>query len=263
MKKLISCLVLSAMLCSLAACGGKASTENNSAGNTTAAENAAGDNKIVVPGEPAEGQAQDGEAAVSPQSDLEPPQVANAGDAYLAIVDSTWKRQYWGGDDISKNNLAYNAGVAHITGNGDYTVSVTTDSKGYRFATTGNKDDASDVPTGLSFMAVMLRDGETMYPGAVITVNSVKVNGNEIPMLTKAYTSSDDGKETRANIFNEWVSKPAADGRCVDGPLYTDASAETLQPYGSEYGAQIIDKAAFDGGWTSVEVNFTVSGIAG
>ncbi len=259
MKKLISCIVLSAMLCSLAACGGKASSEVDKGGNASVSENA---DATAPEDTPADGQPAEEEAPVSPQSELETPAVAGPGDAYLAIVDSTWKRQYWGSDDISKNNLAYNAGVAHITGNGDYTVSVTTDSKGYRFATTGNMDDASDVPAGLSFMAVMLRDGETMYPGAVITVNSVKLNGNELPLLSKAYTSSDDGKETRANLFNEWVAKPAADGRCVDGPLYTDESAETLQPYGSEYSAQVIDKAAFDGGWNTVEVSFTVSGIA-
>lgn len=262
MKKLISCMVLAAMLCSLAACGGKASTDTGS-GTAVPVEDSASADKAAVQDTPAEGQEENAEAPASPQSDLETPSVAGPGDAYLAIVDSSWKRQYWGTDDISKNNLAYNAGVAHITGNGDYTVSVTTDSNGYRFATTGSISDSSDVPVGLSFMAVMLRDGETMYPGAVITVNSVKVNGNELPMLSKAYTSSDDGKETRANLFNEWVSKPAADGRCVDGPLYADAAAETLQPYGGEYSAQVIDKAAFDGGWTSVEVNFTVSGIAG
>ena len=145
MKKLISCIVLSAMLCSLAACGGKASSEVNKTGNTSAVQDAESDN-AASQDSPEEGQAAEEEAPASPKSELETPAVAESGDAYLAIVDSTWKRQYWGSDDISKNNLAYNAGVAHITGNGDYTVSVTTDSKGYRFATTGNKDDASDVP---------------------------------------------------------------------------------------------------------------------
>ena len=41
-----------------------------------------------------------------------------AGDAYLAVVDSNWDKQYLGGTD-EKNQLCYKAGVVHIDGNGD------------------------------------------------------------------------------------------------------------------------------------------------
>lgn len=257
MKKLISGLLITAMLCTMVSCGGKKSdTPADKVADSSAEANA------DAPAEEATEAPTSSAEAGSQLSDLEPLAVAETGDAYLAIADSAFKKQYWGNDDIDSNNLGYNAGIAHITGNGDYTVSVTTDSNGYRFATTGNKDDASAVPTGLSFMAVMIRDGETAFPGVVITVNSIVVNGNEISMTSKPYTSSDDGKETRANIFNEWQTKPPKDGRCAEGPIYADPANDVLADYGSAYSAQSIDRSVFDAGWNKVEVNFTVSGIA-
>ena len=186
---------------------------------------------------------------------------AESGDAYLAIVDQQWWIQYWGKNE---DLLTYDAGVVPITGNGDYTVSVTADTNGFRFDTTGDASDQS-VPSGLGFMAVMIKDGETKFPGAVITVNSVKVDGKELELTGKPYTSSDDGIETRANLYNEWVApdKLPEDARCADGPLYT-GEGDNLTPAANigEYTPQAVKPDDFNNGWTTVEVNFTISGIA-
>lgn len=255
MKKLIACLILSAMVCgTIASCGDSesSSVESSSESATEAATEA-----------PTEAE-EESESESAPQAvetediEFEDAVVAESGDAYLAIVDSQWWIQYWGTDE---HPLTYNAGVVPITGNGDYTVSVTTDTNGYRFDTTGDANDSGAVASGLQFLAVMIKDGEELFPGAVITVNSVKVNGSEIPMSTKAYTSSDDGKETRCNLYNQWVSEPSADGRSVDGLLYGE-DGETAADFLGDYSAQSISPDDFADGWTDVVVDFTVSGIA-
>lgn len=181
--------------------------------------------------------------------------VAESGDAYLAIVDSQWWIQYWGTDEFP---LTYNAGVVPITGNGDYTVSVTADTNGFRFDTTGDINDQY-APSGLSFMSVMIKDGEELFPGAVITVNSIKVDGNEITMQGKNYTSSDDGKETRTNLYNGYITSPSEDARSTEGNLF-DADGNALD-IAAEYTPQVVDTGDF-AEWTTVEVDFTISGIA-
>lgn len=231
MKNKLTCLLLTALItASAASCSSKEDSDSSSAGGSP-----------IISAEDA---------------DLEPAVIANSGDAYLAIIDGQWWVQYWGSTG-EKNQLAYKAGVVPITGNGDYTVSVTADSNGFRFET-ANDPDTQILPSGLNFMSVMIKDGEKLFPNAVITVNAVKVDGKELELSAKAYTSSDDGAETRANIYNTWVSKPASDGRCAEGALYNgDAPAD----YCSQYSAQIVDPQNF-AEWTTVEVDFTVSGIA-
>jgi hypothetical protein len=80
-------------------------------------------------------------------------------------------------------------------------------------------------------MAVMIKNGETACPGAVITVNSVKVDGKELTLDGKPYTSSDDGKETRANLYNQWVAKDKIpkDARSADGALY-EGEGDAMTP---------------------------------
>ncbi|MGN0576174.1 MAG: hypothetical protein ACI4J2_09100 [Ruminococcus sp.] len=179
---------------------------------------------------------------------LEEPAVAQSGDAYLAIVDGRWWIQYWGKDEEDGLMLAYGAENASITGDGDYTVKITTDTKGFRYKTTGSVY-GSYTPSGCSFAAIIVKDGTTKFPNMSIVINSIKVNGKEIPLKTKNYTSSDDGVEMRTNIFNEWVSTPPLDAHSPEGSVAGS----------SDYSSVIIDRSAFDEGWTDVEVSFTVT----
>ena len=75
-------------------------------------------------------------------------------------------------------------------------------------------------------------------------------------MSAKNYTSSDDGKETRTNIFNSWVDKPSEDGRSIDGNLY-DADGNAAD-FCADYSAQIVNPDDFKQ-WTTVEVTFTIT----
>lgn len=231
MRKSVLCFLLSAMICvCFTSCGGSK-----------------GSSKSEKKFSPADLEFEDSIAAQS-------------GEAYLAIVDGNWEIQYLGkNDDPNTSLLSFGAGVAPITGNGDYTVSVTADTDGFRYYTTGDINDRSCVPGGLSFMAVMIPDGETMFPDAVITVNEIRVDGKVVEMSSKPYTSSDDGTETRANIFNTWVKSPSRDGRSAEGALY-DADGNALEICGN-YSPQVVSPDDFSA-WTTVEVDFTISGRA-
>ena len=183
---------------------------------------------------------------------------ADSGDAYLAIVDGSWWIQYWGkNDNPEQTMLSYNAGVAKIKGNGDYTVSVTANTNGFRYDTTGDINDGSCIPGGLGFMAVVIRDGEKLFPDSVITINEIRVDGKPVNMSKKAYTVPDNTTDTKASIMNSWISAPELNSRSADGALY-DSKGSAL-PVAYQYSSQIVNTADFIT-WTTVEVDFSVSG---
>lgn len=185
---------------------------------------------------------------------------AEPGDAYLAIADSDWKVQYWGkNDDADTEGLAYDAGVVQLTEDGIYTVSVTADTDGFRKFASRVMNDENFTPNGVDFMAVMIRDGEKLYPDSVIIIKEIKADGKTIPMISKAYTSSDDGIETRANILNKWVIKPTDDARCSGGSLYdTEGKPRNIC---SQYSSVIVSPEDF-GEWKTIEVKFHISGVS-
>lgn len=276
MKKYLACLTAALMM-------GTAFTACGSSGGTSTADNTSSEivkeapetSPVAANGDINAGSEEDADASANVAADsssaapqevvqnqdiaFEPAMTAQPGQAYLAIVDGQWWIQYWGSAEKDGYMLSYNAGIADIHGDGSYTVSVTADTNGFRYDTTGDPADQY-IPEGLSFMSVMIPEGESMYPGAVITIDSIKVDGNEIEMSAKNYTSSDDGSETRSNIYNTWVSSPSDDARCIDGALY-DEDGDALDIC-DDYSAQIIDPSAFSQ-WTTVEVSFTITGTDG
>ena len=146
--------------------------------------------------------------------------------AYIMYADAGWANQYWGGEAPE----GITAANALIEGYGDYTV-------GLEFAAPAE---------GLAFTALGIVNGEKTYPGAVLKINAIRVNDEEIA-FTKGYTSSDDGVTTRMNIFNEWVGSIPEDARSYDGSL-DDASWI------------IVDKEAFSS-VSKVEIDFTLDQI--
>jgi len=157
----------------------------------------------------------------------------------ISLTDSGWWAQYWGNTEPIANglNLCYDAGVVHIDGDGQYTVSVTCDTKGARFDGTGDANGEL-VVSGVGFSGVIIKDGETVCPDAVITVDSIVIDGEEIELTGTNYTCFEEGA-VRTNLYNEWVS----DANCPEGTT-----------------AQIFDRDKI-GAWSTVEVNFTISGL--
>lgn len=247
-KRILAFILASAMMCgAMVSCENKNKSNNNSSESVSDGASQGGDDKPDK---------------AAPDVKFDNAVAAGSGDAYLAIVDEKWSIQYWG--SIGENNqLSYDAGVAHIDGNGDYTVSVTADTDGFRYDVTGS-ETGEYTPAGLGFAAVIIKDGEKEVPGAVITINSVKVDGRELELTKKNYTNTEDGG-IRSNIFNEWVRDDGlpGDARAAEGSLFN--GNDNKNPSGINdggYSAQIIDKSEF-ASWTKVEVGFTVSGLDG
>ena len=92
-----------------------------------------------------------------------------------------------------------------VTGQGVYTI-------GLDF--TGTDGGYSN---STAFAAIGLSNGEILFPGYVIDIQSIIVNGEEIKTKGRAYTTSDDGKCTRVNLYNEWVTKVPETGRTRGG----------------------------------------------
>ena len=116
--------------------------------------------------------------------------------AFLQFASSDWEVQAWGADDgdgFTRTN-------AMIDGFGTYTV-------GLDFPVAAN---------GIAFFDVEVAFGEVLLPGSYMTIDSVKINGEDVA-IGKTYTSSDDGVTTRTNLYNEWVDALPPDARTADG----------------------------------------------
>ncbi len=263
MKKYLACLLATLMMgAAFTACGETTTTEESSVEESSVAEESVAEEDEADDDADAEEESSAAEAvAVEVTStEVEDAISAESGDAYLAITDEQWWIQYWGSaTDASGYMLAYDAGVATITGDGSYTVSVTTETTGFHLDT-----DTGDEYTcgGVGFMAVIIKDGETACPDAVITIDSILVNGKEIEMTALGYTNTEEGA-IRCNIYNPWVSSPTSDARCADGFLYNDYDTSSPALDNTDaFSAQIIDTSDF-GSWTTIEVNFTITGMGG
>ncbi len=127
--------------------------------------------------------------------------------AYLTFAAGDWGVQYWmDGNDYAPVVATTQA----VTGNGQYTVSLDLTGTEAGFA------------AGIAFLDVEISNGESLYPDSFMTIDSLKINGEDVE-IGKTYTSSDDDIATRTNLFNEWVSE-VDKGRTADGDA-TDVSA--------------------------------------
>lgn len=127
--------------------------------------------------------------------------------AWIMYQSSDYGVSYSVGDtyDPTNKTVGVKATNALITGEGTYTIGL----------------DFSEIngAKGVAFSAIGISNGETLYPGYIVTIDSFTVNGEECELAGKAYTSSDDGNCTRVNLFNQWVSSVPEDARTADGSL--------------------------------------------
>lgn len=253
MRKYLAALMALTLMCgAFTACGGGETTSETEAPTTEAATTEAAAEVTTAAAE---------EVTAAPAVEMETPVGAESGQAFLAITDSQWWVQYWGNTDDAGYMLAYDAGVADITGDGQYTVSVTADTNGFRYDTTGDPN-GEYTPGGIGFSAVIIKDGETVCPDAIITIDSIVIDGTEIEMTAKNYTNTEEGA-IRSNIYNSWVTTPSGDARSAEGYLFNDFdNTSPALDNAADYSAMIVDPASFNS-WTTIEVNFTVSGMGG
>ncbi len=97
---------------------------------------------------------------------------------------------------------------ALIEGEGTYTV-------GLDFTGTG-----AGFSNNVAFSAIGITNAEILHPGWALHLTEVKINGESYKLNGRPYTCSDDGRCTRVNLFNEWVTDPmsVAGARVLYGP---------------------------------------------
>lgn len=126
--------------------------------------------------------------------------------AWIMYNSSDWNTMYSVGDTYAPDDKT--AGVeavdVEITGAGTYTVALdfTGTSGGY----------ASSVV----FSALGVANGETLFPGCHVQIQEILVNGEPYEMKGQSYTCSDDGKCTRVNLYNAWVTKVPEEARVLE-----------------------------------------------
>ncbi len=136
--------------------------------------------------------------------------------AWIMFQSADYSKAYSVGDkyDPTNRTAGLKASNAEITGEGTYTVSL--DFSGCGAA------------KGTAFSALGISNGETLFPGYTVTIDSVLINGEAYELAAKEYTSSDDGKCTRVNLYNGWVSSPPDDARTADGS--TEGCSAQIMP---------------------------------
>ncbi len=127
--------------------------------------------------------------------------------AWIMFNSNDWNTIYSVGDEY--NPTAKTGGVeavdVEVTGEGTYTVSLD-------FTGTGEGFADSTV-----FCALAIANGEQLYPEYSIIIKEMVINGEVKTLKGKPYTTSDDGKCTRVNIYNEWVTSVPPEARTADG----------------------------------------------
>jgi hypothetical protein len=160
------------------------------------------------------------------------------GTAYLNVNNADW------------SDFEAEWTTAEITGDGSYTVSMV----------------ASEGQPLIQFNALEVVNGESFLgTGCVLTVDSIKINGEEVELQGPSYTCSADngGVTTRVNIYNEWNAPDetvtAGDDNHLDCRVAEGSVADaTACLFSSDY----VDASSGSGFLVeSIEVNFTVSGF--
>ena len=134
---------------------------------------------------------------------------ANTAAAWIMWNSGSYDMTYSVGDDYNPDSISEGVKATDVlvTGEGDYTVALdfTGTEKGYS--------------EGIAFSALAVMNGEVLFPGYVIELKSVKINGEEYPLAARPYTASDNKITTRVNLFNEWVRELPEDARTPEGTL--------------------------------------------
>lgn len=134
---------------------------------------------------------------------------------------------------------------AEITGDGTYTVSMTT----------------ADPINLAQFNALQVANGELLMGTAcVLTVDSIKINGEEVELQGPSYTCSADGGgiDTRVNLYNEWNAPDPTATAGDDSHLDQRVASGNLE----DATAMLFSADYLTAGLTSIEVTFTVSGFS-
>jgi len=141
----------------------------------------------------------------------------NTAVAWIMWNDGGWSISYSVGDKYDPDSVSPGLKTtdAVINGEGIYTVKLD-------FTGTSNGYSAST-----AFSAIGISNGELLFPGYVVDITECRINGEIYHFKGRPYTTSDDGKCTRVNLFNEWVTAVPRDKARV---RYGDLTGTTATP---------------------------------
>ncbi len=153
--------------------------------------------------------------------------------AWIMFNSGDWGIMYSVGDvyDPTAKTGGLVTTDVEITGEGTYTVALD-------FTGTGN-----GTANSVAFSALAIANGETLFPGYIVDIKEILVNGEPYTFTGKPYTTSDDQICTRVNLFNDWVGTPSSGVRTIDGTL-------------DNVSAKLLDKATL-GLVKTLEITFT------
>lgn len=138
---------------------------------------------------------------------------------------------------------------AEITGDGTYTVGMV----------------AKEGQSLVQFNALEVVNGESVLgTGCVLTVDSIKINGEEVELQGPSFTCSADGGgvTTRVNIYNEWNAPDDTATAGEDSHLdQRVAEGSVMDATACLFSSDYVDASSGSGFKVeSLEVTFTVSG---
>lgn len=129
--------------------------------------------------------------------------------SWIMWNSSDYSCTYSVGDTYNPDSISEGIKLTEVevTGEGTYTV-------GLDFTAT-----ASGLSDGIAFAALAIGNGKLLYPDYVIDIKECLINGEPYTFIAKPYTTSDDGKCTRINLYNEWVTTIPDGAITIDGSL--------------------------------------------
>jgi len=129
--------------------------------------------------------------------------------AWIMFASGDWLVQYSVGDMYRPENITTGL-IAHdieVTGAGTYTVALDFTGTAYGFA------------DGIAFSALGIINGEILFPGYYVEIIEVLINGEPVEVYGTPYTTSDNDRTTRVNLYNGWVDSVPAEARVYGGDL--------------------------------------------
>ncbi|NLW89942.1 MAG: glycoside hydrolase family 5 protein [Clostridiaceae bacterium] len=129
--------------------------------------------------------------------------------AWIMFNSNDWTLSYSVGDlyDPTSKSDGLVATDVEIKGAGTYTVGLdfTGTELGYANST--------------AFSALAIANGELLFPGYLIEIREIKINGGIYQPIAEPFTTSDDGICTRVNLYNGWVEIIPEEARNKSGDL--------------------------------------------
>ncbi|MBR6101806.1 MAG: glycoside hydrolase family 5 protein [Ruminococcus sp.] len=155
------------------------------------------------------------DAVAAQQEDIGIPPADDKAIAWIMYNSADYNVSYCVGDTYDPSSMTAGIVAQNVIIEGDGTYEVSLD-----FTKAGGAH-------GVAFSALGVSNGEKLFPGCVIKIEEIKVNGEAVQMTAPGYTSSDAKDCTRVNLFNEWVKSPPKDARSIDGDV-SNASAQII-----------------------------------